>query len=121
MNITDNSELCYKTNSDMARILTKKKDLRSTVQKSTMSKEELGSVCNLLSFEDSLAVESRPPVLIADTSICDNTSAPSNTEEPQEEIQNQDNSVSNLDDELLSVLINLQNAEPDTQHEIVTL
>ena len=52
------------------------------------------------------------------TSISDNTSAPSNSEEPQEEIQNHDNSLSDMDQELLSVLINLQNAEPDTQHEI---
>ena len=83
-----------------------------------MSKEELKSVCNLLLSEDSLTPEPRPPVLIADTSICDNTSAPSNPEEPREEIQNHDNSVSDVDEKLLSVLINLQNAEPDTQHEI---
>ena len=60
--------------------------LRSAVQKSTMSKEELKSVCNLLLSEDSLTAESRLPVLIADTSISDNTSVPSNTEKPQEEI-----------------------------------
>ena len=95
-----------------------KKDLRSNVQKSTMSKEELKSVCDLLLPEDSLTAEPRPSVLIADTSISDNISAPSNTEEPREEIQNHDNSVSDMDEELLSVLINLQNAEPDTQHEI---
>ena len=83
-----------------------------------MSKEELKSVCNLLLSEDSLTAELRLPVLIADTSISDNTSIPSNTEKPQEEIQNHDNSVSDMDEELLSVLINLQNAEPDTQHEI---
>ena len=68
--------------------------------------------------EDYLTAEPRPPVLIVDTSISDNTSTPSNTEEPWEEIQNHDNSVSDLDKELLSVLINLQNAEPDTPHEI---
>ena len=51
-----------------------------------MSKEELKSVCNLLLSEDSLTAESRLPVLIADTSISDNTSIPSNTEKPQEEI-----------------------------------
>ena len=43
---------------------------------------------------------------------------PSNTEEPREEIKNHDNSVSDIDEELPSVLINLQNAEPDTQYEI---
>ena len=84
------------------------------MQKSTMSRVELRSVCNLLLSEDSLTEEPRPPVLIADTSISDNTSAPLNTEEPWEEIQNHDNSVSDMDEELLSVLINLQNAEPDT-------
>ena len=92
--------------------------LRSTVQKSTMSKEELKSVRNLLLSEDSLTAEPSPPVLIADTSISDNTSAPSNTEEPREEIQNHDNFESDMDEEFLSVLINLQNADPDTQHEI---
>ena len=60
----------------------------------------------------------RSPVLIADTSISDNTGAPSSTEEPREEIKNHDNSVSEMDEELPSVLINLQNAELDTQYEI---
>ena len=53
-----------------------------------------------------MTVEPRPPVLVVDTSASDNTSAPSNTEEPQEEIQNHDNSVRDLDEEPLSVLIN---------------
>ena len=70
-----------------------------------MGKEELNSVCDLLLPEDSLTAEPRPPVLIADTSISDNTSIPSNTEVSQEEIQNHDNSVSNIDKELLLVLI----------------
>ena len=65
-----------------------------------------------------LTAEPTPSVLIADTSISDNTSAPPNTEEPREEIQNHNNSVSDLDEELLSVLINLENAEPDTQQKI---
>ena len=65
-----------------------------------------------------LTAEPTPSVLIADTSISDNISAPPNTEEPREEIQNHNNSVSDLDEELLSVLINLENAEPDTQQKI---
>ena len=81
-NITENSELCYKTKSDIGTTPKRnKKDLKSTVQKSAMSKVELRSVCNLLS-EDSLTEEPRPPVLVADTSISDNTSATLNTEEP---------------------------------------
>ena len=83
-----------------------------------MGKEELKSVCNLSLSEDSSPAEPRPSVLITDTSISDNTSAPSNSEEPQEEIQDHDNSLSDMDEELLLVLIILQNAEPDTQHEI---
>ena len=53
----------------MTQVLTETKDLRSTVQKPTISKEELKSVCNLLLSEDSLTMtaEPRPPVLIADT------------------------------------------------------
>ena len=39
-----------------------KKDLRSIVQKSTMSKEELKIVYNLSLSEDSLNPEPRPPV-----------------------------------------------------------
>ena len=49
-----------------------------------MSKEEQKSVCNLLLPEDSLTAELRPPVLTADSSSPDNTSATSNTEEPRE-------------------------------------
>ena len=87
VNITDNSELYYNTKSNNGTTPKKnKKYLKSTGQKSTMSKEELKSVCNLLLSEDSLTAESRLPVLIADTSISDNTSVPSNTEKPQEEI-----------------------------------
>ena len=118
VNITDNSALCYNTKSDNGTTPNRnKKDLRSTGQKSTKSKEELKSVCDLLLSEDSLTAEPRPPVLIADTSISDNTSAPLNAEEPREETQNHDNSVSNMDEELLSVLIDLQNAEPGTQYD----
>ena len=36
-------------------------------------------------------------------------------------MQNRGNSLSNLDEELLSVLINLQNVEPDTEHKIDNL
>ena len=50
-----------------------------------------------------LTVEPRPPVFMTNTSITDNTNTPSTTEEPQEEMQNHDNSVSNLDKELPSV------------------
>ena len=50
-----------------------------------------------------LIVELRPPVFMKNTLIPDNTNTPSNTEEAQEEMQNHDNSVSNLDQELPSV------------------
>ena len=53
---------------------------------------------NVLLSEDSLTAEPRPPVLTADTSIFDNSSAPSNTEEPRKEIQNYDNSVNDMDE-----------------------
>ena len=119
VNIKDNSVLGYNTKSDNGMTPNRNKtDLRSTGQKSIMSKEELKSVCNLLLSEDSLTAEPRSPFLIADTSISDNTCAPSNSEEPRQEIQNHDNSVSDMDEELLSVLINLQNSESDTKHEI---
>ena len=42
----------------------------------------------------------------------------SKVEEPREEIQNHNNSVNDLDEEILSVLINSKNAGADTQHEI---
>ena len=65
----DNSVLCYKTKNDDTSPDRNRKDLRSTVQKPTISKEELKSVCNLSLSEDSLTMtaEPRPPVLIADT------------------------------------------------------
>ena len=73
MNITDNLELCCKTKSynDMIRNRNKE-DLKNTVQKSTMTKEELENIFILLLSEGSLTVETRPPVLIADTSISNN-------------------------------------------------
>ena len=81
----DNSELSYKTKSYNGLSHSRNKnDLKSTVQKSTMSKEELKSICNLLLSEDPLTAEPRPPVLIVDTSISGNTNTPSNTEEPRE-------------------------------------
>ena len=99
VNIEDNSVLGYNTKSNNDTTPNRsKKDLRSTVQKSAMSKEELKSVCNVLLSEDSLTAEPRPPVLTADTSIFDNSSAPSNTEEPRKEIQNYDNSVNDMDE-----------------------
>ena len=52
-----------------------KEELKSTVQKSTMSKEELKSVCSLSLSEDSLTVSA------------------SNTEQLREEMQNHDNSL----------------------------
>ena len=44
-----------------------------------MSKEELKRVCNLLLTEESLTAEPKPPVLLANTSVSNNTSTPSNT------------------------------------------
>ena len=85
----------------MPRVLTEIKTiLRVLRKKPTMSKEELKSICNLLLFEDYLE----------DTSISNNTNTPSNTKKRREEMQNQDNYESNLNEALLSVLINLQNA-----------
>ena len=51
-----------------------KEHLKNTVQKSTMSKEELENIFILSLSEGSLTVETRPPVLIADTSISNNAS-----------------------------------------------
>ena len=68
-----------------------------------MRKEELKSISNLLLSEGSLISEPRPQVLLKDISFFDNTSAQSRREELREEMQNQDNSVSNLDEEILSV------------------
>lgn len=75
VNITDNLELFCKTKSynDMIRNRNKE-DLKNTVQKSTMTKEELENIFILLLSEGSLTVETRPPVLIADTSISNNAS-----------------------------------------------
>ena len=84
VNITDNSELNYKTKSDKDTTPNRnEKDLRSTMQKLAMSKQELKGVCSLLLSNGSLTAELRHSASIADTSISDNTSAPSNTKEPR--------------------------------------
>ena len=70
----------------------------SLKQKPIMTRALTETNCNLLLSKDSLTAEPRPPVLIADTSISDNISALSNSEEPREETQNHDNPVSNLDE-----------------------
>ena len=58
VNITDNLELRYKTESDNGTTPNRnKKGSRSTVQKPMMSKERLKSVCNLILSEDSLNAE----------------------------------------------------------------
>ena len=58
VNITDNSELNYKTKNDKDTTPNRnKKALRSTMQKLTMSKQELKSVCSLLLSKDSLTAE----------------------------------------------------------------
>ena len=56
--------------------------------------------------------------MLTNSSIFEHASGPSNTEESREKMPNYHNSVSNLDEKLLSVAINLKNADPDTQHEI---
>ena len=73
VNITDNLELCCKKKSYNDMIPNRNKEhLKNTVQKSTMSKEELENIFILSLSEGSLTVETRPPVLIADTSISNN-------------------------------------------------
>ena len=58
VNITDNLELRYKTESDNGTTPNRnKKGSRSTVQKPMMSKERLKSVCNLILSEDTLNAE----------------------------------------------------------------
>ena len=75
VNITDNLELCCKKKSYNDMIPNRNKEhLKNTVQKSTMSKEELENIFILSLSEGSLTVETRPPVLIADTSISNNAS-----------------------------------------------
>ena len=52
-------------------------------------------------YQDSLTVEPRSPVLLANTLIFNNTSKPLNTKKPREQMLNFGN---NLDEELLSLL-----------------
>lgn len=81
VNITDNLELCCKTKSYIDMIPNRnKEDLKNTVQKSTMSKEELQGSCKLLLLlsGDPLAVYPKASsFLMMDTSISNNTSTPS--------------------------------------------
>ena len=50
-----------------------------------------------------------PPVLSANTSISENTSVSHRTDDPRQEVVSTNNSVSRLDEELLSALVDLQN------------
>ena len=69
------------------------------MQKSIRSKKEPKGVCNLLLSEVSMNAEPRPPVLSTDSSISDNTCAPSTTEKPRKEMQNHNHTVNNLNEE----------------------
>ena len=61
-----------------------------------------------------MTVAAKHDVLLANMSVSNNTSTQLNTGESREEMGNHNDSVSCLDEELLSVLINLQNLQPDT-------
>ena len=50
-----------------------------------------------------------PPLLLTNTPIYENTSASYRTDGPRQEVGSKNNSVSRLDEELLSILVDLQN------------
>ena len=77
--------------------------------KTLLTSEELRGIYGILIFDEPKVVDTRPPVLSTSTSISENTNASYKTNCPRQEVASKNNFVSRLDEELLSVLVNLQN------------
>ena len=70
--------------------------------------EELRRIYDMLISDEPNAVDSCPSILTTNTSISENTSASYSIIGSRQEVVNKSNSVSRLDEELISVLVDLQ-------------
>ena len=66
-------------------------------------------IYDILISDEPKVVDTCPPILSTNTSISENTSAFYKTDGPTQEVASKNNSVSGLDEELLSILVDLQN------------
>ena len=119
MNITDKSELSFKpkNNSDTTPTTNKIGYKRHWAK---MREEKLTSVYDLLLSKDSSNVEPNKSFKLIQYTIKYRWAfrRAIKYREPQEKMENHDGSITDLSEELLSVLIDLYNAEPNTQHKI---
>ena len=76
--------------------------------KTVVTSEELRGIYNMLIYDEPNAVDSCPPTLTTNTSISGNTSASCRIVGSRQEVVSKNNSVSRLDEELISVLAGLQ-------------
>ena len=77
--------------------------------KTVLTSEELRGIYDILISDEPKVVDTCPPALSTNTFISENTSASYGTDGPRQEVASKRNSVSRLDEELLSVLVDLQN------------
>ena len=76
--------------------------------KTVVTSEELRGIYDMLISDEPNAVDSFPPILTTNTSISENTSASYSINGSRQEVVSKNNSVSRLDEELLSILVDLQ-------------
>ena len=76
--------------------------------KTVVTSEELRGIYDMLISDEPNAVDSFPPILTTNTSISENTSASYRINGSRQEIVSKNNSVSRLDEELISILVDLQ-------------
>ena len=99
VNIPDDPAVSSRTNE-----LSKSKMDNKTV----VTSKELRGIYDMLISDEPNAVDSFPPILTTNTSISENTSASYSINGSRLEVVNKNNSVSRLDEELISILVDLQ-------------
>ena len=86
--------------------------------KTVLTSEELRGIYDILISDEPKVVDTCPPALSTNTFISENTSASYGTDGPRQEVASKRNSVSRLDEELLSVLVDLKNDDSKEDFEI---
>ena len=76
--------------------------------KTVLTSEELRGIYDILIFDEPNVVDTCFPVLSTNMSISENTSASYRTDGPRQDAASKINSLSRLDEELLSILVGLK-------------
>ena len=76
--------------------------------KTVLTSEELRGIYDILIFDEPTVVDTCFPVLSTNMSISENTSASYRTDGPRQDAASKINSLSRLDEELLSILVGLK-------------